>query len=348
MREFRRIVAVGASFLSALAVLTLGLGCPENGAVDSGDITTGAEIDGGGPWDGSVAESPDSGDHPSQSTDGGMGGDAPDASAPLSDAGPPWDAGPPLSGLAQFSYESVDGAVCGNGTPAGLGISPGTDPGHLVVLWNGGGACWDDFSCFGLNAAVHLQTTYSEEVMAGDLNALFSSPLLDRGHPQNPVAQAHLAFIPYCTGDLHAGNGTKNYQADLLGLDIRTVHHAGRGNAQVFLEHLAARFPTVQAVTFIGFSAGGYGAMFNVDQGITAFGGIPVHVLMDGSPFIQPSGALWATWQAAWQIEIGGSPPHAISDLTDRPHLIAKRRGHSRLHGLSGGGHHPTGHRPGR
>lgn len=204
---------------------------------------------------------------------------------------------------AAFVYEPVEGSVCGNGTPTGLGLAPhagGSDT--LVLIFNGGGACWDNVSCFGLNAAAHIQTTYSADVLAADTAPLQQTGLTDRNDVDNPFRDAHFAFVPYCTGDLGAGEATRQYQADLLGLDIRTVHHMGRANMRAFLAVLAERFNTVDTVFVLGASAGGYAAILNDDLVVAAFPAADVHVLADGAPFVQPQNGLYGTWQNQWSL----------------------------------------------
>ncbi|HSC85927.1 MAG TPA: hypothetical protein VLC09_01600, partial [Polyangiaceae bacterium] len=71
---------------------------------------------------------------------GGTRGDGPSDDGGPDDAG----AGGGSSGeTAEFDYAAVEGAVCGNGSPHGVGISAGSDESSLVLFFNGGGACWD-------------------------------------------------------------------------------------------------------------------------------------------------------------------------------------------------------------
>jgi len=47
----------------------------------------------------------------------------------------------------EWSYVPVDGMRCANGSGTGIGIQPGTDPTTLLILVQGGGACWDFGTC---------------------------------------------------------------------------------------------------------------------------------------------------------------------------------------------------------
>jgi len=212
-----------------------------------------------------------------------------------------------------FAYQEVTGTMCANGTVAGMGLSAQPGATSLLLFFNGGGACWDNVSCFGLNAATHISTTYNAQVLQGDVAALASTGLTDRADQANPFGASHMAFIPYCTGDLHAGSAVRTYQADLLGLDIRTVNHHGRANSQRFVSEIAAAFPGVTQVFLVGASAGGYGAMLNHDLVTAAFPGARVDTLVDGSPFVQPQNYLYGTWRTQWAMT---TPVCATCDMS--------------------------------
>ncbi len=212
-----------------------------------------------------------------------------------------------LTGQAVFDYVPLDGTVCANGTPAGYGVSAHDNATSLVVFLNGGGACWDDFSCFGLNAATHLSTTYSASVLESDMRPLLDTGIVDRGDEASPFRRATFAFVPYCTADLHNGSAERSYQTDIFGTR-RAVHHRGRDNLVHIVADLAARFATVDEVFVMGASAGGYGAVLNVDLFDNAFPLAEIHVLVDGAPFVQPQNGLFGTWNNQWSMTL---PPEA-------------------------------------
>lgn len=237
------------------------------------------------------------------------------------------DGGGSAARPAIFEYVEVAGAVCANGTPVGIGVSAGSAGSTLAVLINGGGACWDSWTCFGLNAAAHLSDTYSAQVMQNDLAPVLAAGLFDRNAPDNPLTSADLAFVPYCTGDLHDGDADRQLQADLIGADIRTVHHRGRPNAAAFATALAARFSDVSEVFLIGISAGGYGAVLDHDLYASAFSPRPVHVLADGSPFVPPQNGLYFTWQSQWNMQLPGCADCATSFGAVVEHVRASHPG---------------------
>ncbi|HEY4220858.1 MAG TPA: pectin acetylesterase-family hydrolase, partial [Myxococcota bacterium] len=226
------------------------------------------------------------------------------------------------AGPAQFVYEEVAGTQCANGTVTGLGISKIAGATSLAVLVNGGGACWDSFSCFGANAAVDLSVTYSDAVLQSEIQPFVNSGLVDRSEASNPIHNASMAFVPYCTADLQDGTSVRQYQADLLGQDIRTVHHAGRTNMQAFTARLASDFPAVTQVFLIGASAGGYGAILNDDLFVAAFLHARVDVLVDGAPFVAPQNGLYFTWQSQWTMAL----PACTNCDTDLSQIVQNLR----------------------
>ena len=84
--------------------------------------------------------------------------------------------------------------------------------------------------------------------------------------------------MPYCTGDIHAGNNVATYSGG-------TGHHVGFANMTAYLERLVPTFPTADRVILAGSSAGGFGAAFNWWQTQKAFGKIRVDLIDDsGTP----------------------------------------------------------------
>src|SRR5690606_4374057 len=103
-----------------------------------------------------------------------------------------------------------------------------------------------------------------------------------------PFAEWSYAYVPYCTGDVHAG--------DRDGVDVGGAVRTFRGyrNMTRYLERLVPTFPNVQRVLLTGVSAGGFGSAFNFAQVKNAFGQAVDVVLVDdsgppmGSEFVSP------------------------------------------------------------
>jgi len=141
---------------------------------------------------------------------------------------------------------------------------------------------------------------YDGSAFEADLPFLESLPLVNRtgsAAVNAPMIGADYAFIPYCTGDLGAGDNVASLGS---GSAARTVHFTGASNVATFAAVLHASFAGVTRVWLVGTDAGGYGATFALPAFVAAWPGAEVHVLQDSALFLTPM-ANYATMQAAWQ-----------------------------------------------
>jgi hypothetical protein len=197
-----------------------------------------------------------------------------------------------------WSYVPVEGMACGNGAPTGIGVHPGsTDEVLLVVA--GGGACWDALTCFVLNSAVHVRGGWGEAQLGSETSGLADFPLLDRARDDNPFREATWIYVPYCTGDLHAGRTVKAYVA--WEPDNR-LHHVGDANFQALLRAVQSEIPAPSRAWAIGLSAGGYGVQLQADRIAGAWPEAEVALLADGAPMIRPAGGRWGEFRSAWDL----------------------------------------------
>lgn len=216
--------------------------------------------------------------------------------APITDARSDGEPLVPIDTPANtWTWVEIPGTYCGNGSTFGFGVNRSTLGPDLFVYFQGGGACWDATTCFIQPSAVHVQDTYDAQLFATEIG----NPTVDHDDPANPLAAATFIWIPYCTGDLHAGSRTATY--DVNGTP-RTLMHVGATNTQRFVDTLRASFLGAREVWLSGSSAGGYGATLNHDRFVGGWPDAEVHTLQDGSPFIQPT--LWTTWQEAWSMQL--------------------------------------------
>jgi len=233
--------------------------------------------------------------------DAGQSGDAgTDGGTGLSDGG--LSPGDPITApLESWSFVEVAGAVCGNGAPTGVGVNLTERSQDVMVFLNGGGACWDVNTCFVLRSAVDIEATYGAARFENE--PVTKASAFDRSNPNNPFRDMSFIFVPYCTGDLHAGNRVATYSA--LG-QTRTVHHVGAANIEADLARLVATFPGAPRLFLSGSSAGGYGAQLNYERFAASFPNTEVHLLADSAQMIQPWGYRYGEMKAAWDLP---SPP---------------------------------------
>jgi hypothetical protein len=140
-------------------------------------------------------------------------------------------------------------------------VRPG-DPKKLAVVFDGGGACWDNLTCSNPFGGEGALTFYSPDIPAGQDPSGYGG-MLDFANPANPVKDWTVVAIPYCTGDVHLGSADQPYR--MVGhRDLPrkfTVHHRGYDNFMVVLDWISHNVPAgVSDLLVTGASAGGYGA----------------------------------------------------------------------------------------
>jgi len=259
---------------------------------------------------------------PPAPTDGGE--DGPDAGHEPTDAGEV----PVVDG---WSWLPVEGSRCARGATAGIGIRRGTQSEDLLIYLQGGGACWNRGTCAPSHAQFGPLCNYGADLCAldseggtkpisvhvassdpfpatgqgafvNDLAVLDRTEILSASLEGNPFRGATAIYVPYCTGDLHAGNATVEFDVRAgFGLPVtkRAFHFAGAANMELYLAELKARFPQTRRIWLTGSSAGGYGATFNFERVRAAFPDAEVHLLADSAPLIQPH--WWEQAKALWQ-----------------------------------------------
>jgi hypothetical protein len=148
-------------------------------------------------------------------------------------------------------------------------VRPGSS--KLMIYLEGGGACFNSFTCSG----VAHQNGYTET----DLNAFVrdagDAGIFNREDSDNPLRDYSFVFIPYCSGDIFAGDNENGFGG-------RT--QVGYRNMGLYTDELAAKFEGVTQVVLAGSSAGGFGAAYNFDRVQKTFGEVPVALLDDSGP----------------------------------------------------------------
>ena len=177
---------------------------------------------------------------------------------------------------------------------------PGTDPAfsfwhkrgkskNLVLYFEGGGACWDSFSCsFPMSAGLPAQVPqlYMPQVPANSNPATYDG-IFNARHPANPVKDWSFVYIPYCTGDVHNGSANRFYAN--VGHPVFPlptyfpIHHGGFDNFMVVLDWMRKNVDKPEQILVAGSSAGGYGASTNFPWVHKAFPTAKMAVLADAA-----------------------------------------------------------------
>lgn len=331
-----------AAFMAAAAVGCGGDDGPVTGAVDTSTAPDlGEAVDTAAPpADGETLPdtTPDTSPDDIGGPDSADGGDAledavtdaatpPDDAAPAADAadtgpadvtGPDGDSpgAPPLEApLETWTWLPIEGAVCGNGSTHGVAVNLTDRSEDVLVVLQGGGICWDWNTCFVVKSASHIEDTLTGPMVLGEIAQ--GAAILDRSNPANPFRDASVVFVPYCTGDFHAGDSVTTYT---LGGLSKTVHHVGARNWGAILPRLQATFPGAPRVWLTGFSAGGLGVTWNWWRFLDAFPDSEVHALNDCGTPIEPTAGRFDAWKASVRFV----PPPGCADCLDGlPRLLA-------------------------
>ncbi|HTJ42160.1 MAG TPA: pectin acetylesterase-family hydrolase [Kofleriaceae bacterium] len=180
--------------------------------------------------------------------------------------GPPDTGTPPKT----WTYVPIAGNVCMNNTPTGIAVNLGTS-GDLVLYMEGGGACFNDKTC---GSAAHQDGWPDKDGFDFDIGP-YNIGVFDRNEPTNPLRDATFVFIPYCTGDVHAGSNP-------TGMGGRVM--VGYQNVGRILDYLVPISSKVSRVIVAGSSAGGFGALINYDRAANRFAPTPTDLIDDSGP----------------------------------------------------------------
>jgi hypothetical protein len=223
--------------------------------------------------------------------------------------------GTPLEGpINEWEWFDIPGTMCGNGEPTGLAVNWGTGS-DLLIVHDGGGACWDEASCTVLPklgaSSEYINQGYSratfEKAFANPANVpsglggppLSHNGLFDRTSAKNPFRDSSYVFLPYCTGDLSGGDATQQFH-----FPPRTMHYHGRKNIEAYLPPITSSFAKASSVTLAGRSAGGFATALNFWRFQDAFGSITVNLIDDSGPtFDQRTLPQFALYKSIWNMD---------------------------------------------
>lgn len=286
-------------------VLALSAACTEPPpAIGSGDGTSSSGADGRastGALDGSGPATDGSGQASGDATSTASVDGSTTTADGTTTGEPPWDGEPlPDGEPGQWQWVDVEGTECIDGSPTGVGVRRGTGDG-LVIYFEGGGGCFDLATCSLFYSSF---ANFDQAAFGLLVPTLLSSGLFDDGEPDNPVHDWSFVYVPYCTGDVHAGD------KDLAGVPgfVGSHQFVGYRNFGLDLERIGPTFPAPSHVLVTGISAGGYGAAYNFDRIADAYGyaDVPVTLLDDSGPpmgdgYIAP--CLQEQWRALWGLD---------------------------------------------
>jgi len=174
-----------------------------------------------------------------------------------------------------WTWVDFDNAFCGTGTTTGIAVNPSSASNNVIVWLQDGGVCYTPEDCLDPDGGAANFTgfgppQFNEWGADRGVRGIF-----DRADPSNPFKDYSFVFVPYCTGDFHAGNKISNDD----------LHHVGHANITAYLERLVPTFPSPDTLVVAGSSAGAFGTWFNLYQIHEAFQPAQALLINDSGPF---------------------------------------------------------------
>ncbi len=210
--------------------------------------------------------------------------------------------------------------LCSDGTKYSYYATPGK-LNKVVIDFQGGGACWDDYSC-----SKGITGTYAKNVLwmspetfeSGDINfdgIRDVGGIYDRKDLRNPVKDWYHVYIPYCTADVHWGNADHVYK-EISGVNAgkdNLIHHRGAVNAGAVLNWVYDNFDSPEDIFITGCSAGAYGSMMWTPHIAKHYPNAKIHLMADcGAGVVNE--AFLADGFDKWNV-LGGAWPSFIPAL---------------------------------
>ena len=149
-------------------------------------------------------------------------------------------------GWTKHSFDAAagNGPICITGTDYSVYTRKGKNPRDLLIMLQGGGACWQDA----------YQCTLGVEGQAPPFDR---SGIWDFDNKANPFRKYSVVYMPYCDGSVFISD---NEVLDEKFPDGPIRYHRGLRNLSAGMDVAKATFPKPRKITVAGTSAGGVGA----------------------------------------------------------------------------------------
>jgi hypothetical protein len=210
----------------------------------------------------------------------------PDTSAPVpADRCATEAADTTLPSCYEWHKVELPGTQCSNGSQYKFFVNYSPNSNNLVIMFEGGGACWDYESCAGAaRGAVN-----AEGIEDAHMERTQYMNLLRRTS-DNPLSDWNMIFVAYCTGDVHSGSKVADYVGP--NGETLTYRHVGHDNTAAIIEWAKPRFTDIPKLLVTGYSAGGIGGLQNyhyIRKGLP--GAQCGYLLNDSGPAFHSDGA---------------------------------------------------------
>ncbi len=183
---------------------------------------------------------------------------------------------PALSSAEAESWRWIDtlGMQCRDGSDTGFGLRRAAGSRDLLILLQGGGACFDFLSCL-LNPRRYSEASFDAEIATiGELGAFSTT------EPANPFLTWNVVYVPYCTGDVHSGSAPNQRVPGVFGRQ----DFVGYRNVEALLGVIGRPAQRARQVVLSGVSAGGFGTVGTYGLVADHLAPAPVDFLDDSGP----------------------------------------------------------------
>jgi hypothetical protein len=219
-----------------------------------------------------------------------------------------------VDGGNNYNWQKValPGTVCGNGSQYKFWYYDSPTSNNMVILFEGGGACWDYDTCSGRAGALGASNPngLADNYMTG-MEPKYVSPIINGADPGLPFRSKRniatngwdVVYMPYCTGDVHTGNATKTYTDPTGANPPLTWRHNGFNNTVAAANFLHGRFPTINKLLVTGFSAGGVGTATQYYTMRRTLNPTKGYSLNDSGPLFPAPNSSYKSWLLHKKIE---------------------------------------------
>lgn len=207
---------------------------------------------------------------------------------------------------------------CMDGSKTGLGINrSATGSKKVLIFMQGGGACFNGQTCALSDVALSTDRHNSDDFAKWAKKEGVSN-VMNRTREANPFRDWSFVMIPYCSGDVFAGDTEAGFKGR---------PQLGFKNVSAYLPRLVATFRDADQLVLSGMSAGGYGAAYNFVQVQRAFSKIDnITMLDDSGPNLATKftpTCLQQKWKETWHMAktspVEGTFPLGTDPMTGAP-----------------------------
>jgi len=150
---------------------------------------------------------------------------------------------PASAGDGSWQWVDVEGTECLDGKQTGVYVRYSQNGNtNLGVYLYGGGACFNDLTC---------TLAASKDNHPGDMG----SGGIFEPRTDNPLNDYNWITVPYCTGDVHAGEAVKHMPF------YEKRRFSGANNLKLIMARAVSTFMDVETLFITGESAGGFGSL---------------------------------------------------------------------------------------